>query len=92
MFNQYVYGVVDTIQTSQKSVIDFIQHKELKSTLNSFVDAQTKLSKDAIKISTDFTTKVSEIVADRTNFIEFQKNFEKFFPTNLATAKSKKAE
>jgi len=92
MFNNYIYGVVDTFQTAQKSTIDFIQHKELKATLHSFVDEQTKLSKDAIKASTDFTTKMIEIIADRTNFVDMQKGFEKFFPTTPVAAKSKKAQ
>lgn len=90
MFNQFADTVIDAVQTAKKASVDFIPHQDLKKTLVGFVDAQTKYTKEAAKAGSDFMLKLSEIAMDRTPYVEAQKNFGKFFPSN-AFAPSKKA-
>ena len=62
-----VEPVIDTIQTAKKQAIKtFVQHEEIAKQLNTFVDAQTAYTKDAVKVSTETVTKVGEEVMKAT--------------------------
>lgn len=90
MFNTFTDSIIDTIQTAKKASADLIPHKELKQSLVNLVDVETKLTKEAVQAGSEFFTKLGEIAMDRTPFVEVQKNFEKFYPSNVF-ASSKKA-
>jgi hypothetical protein len=92
MFNTFAFQGVDAIQSAKKQFVStFVQHDQFKDALNGFIDAQAAYTKDAITASSVATTKVVEILTDRTPYVEAAKKVQAWFPmTNCATP-SKKA-
>jgi len=53
--------IIDGVQTAKKQAVKtFVKHDEIAEQLNSFVDAQTAYTKDALKVGTETAAKVSE--------------------------------
>ena len=56
---------IDTVQYAKKTWINtFVQHEEIKTALNDFVDGQTEYTKTAVKLGSDVT---SRMVAESVN-------------------------
>lgn len=98
MFNTLAYSGVDAIQTAKKQFVStFVQHEQLKSLLNGFVDAQAAYTKSAIDSGIKTFTQAGEILMDRTPYVNLSETISSYFPTLTTAApatakKSKKAE
>jgi hypothetical protein len=93
MFNSFAFQAVDGVQSAKKQFVStFVPQEQIKSALNSFVDAQTQYTKDAITAGSVAFTKVTEVFTDRTPYVKFAETLQSYFPT-AACAKptSKKA-
>jgi hypothetical protein len=56
---------IDTFQNAKKTWINtFVQHEEIKTALNDFVDGQTEYTKTAVKLGSDVA---SRVVAESVN-------------------------
>jgi len=56
--------IIDGVQTAKKQAVKtFVKHDEIAKQLNTFVDAQTAYTKDAVKITTEAANKIGEEVA-----------------------------
>lgn len=92
MFNTYTNSVIDTVQTAKKSFVEiFGATAEVKAICNEFIDAQTKYTKEAAETGMSLSTKVTELLMDRTPYIEAAKTIQSYFPTAAVVSKSKKA-
>lgn len=59
--------IIDGVQSAKKQAIKtMVSHEEIAKQLNTFVDAQTAYTKDAVKVTTETATKVSEELAKAT--------------------------
>lgn len=82
MFNQYTFQAIDGLQSAQKQFVStFVQHEGFKKVLTSFVDAQVEYTKSAITANTDVFTKTTEILMDRTPYVDFAEKISSYFPT-----------
>lgn len=66
MYNLYTsaHSAVDTIQNSKKQFVNFyVKHKSINSTLNQFIDAQTKYTKAAIDTGIATTVSLTSILS-----------------------------
>jgi len=99
MFNT-AETVIDTIQTAKKQAIKtFIKHEAIAESLTNWVDTETTIAKDAVKVSTDTATTIGKEVAKAaqeaakadyiTQATEYYTNFwkEAFKPATTAKAK-----
>ena len=93
MFTTYTDSVIDTVQTTKKSIVEmFGATTEIKKIFNDYIDAQTKYTKEAAQASISMNTKIVEVLMDRTPYIKAQEQFANFFPKNtVATTNKKKA-
>jgi hypothetical protein len=58
---QHVNTFIDTVQGAKSTFVKtFVQHEGIAKTLNSFIDAQTKFTKELVKTTTDLTTQVTD--------------------------------
>ena len=58
---QHVNTFIDTVQGAKSTFVKtFVQHEGIAKTLNSFIDAQTKFTKELVKTTTDLTTHVTD--------------------------------
>ena len=58
---QHVNIFIDTVQGAKSTFVKtFVQHEDIAKTLNSFIDAQTKFTKELVKTTTDLTTQVTD--------------------------------
>jgi hypothetical protein len=99
MFNT-AENVIDTIQTAKKQAIKtFIKHEAIADSLTNWVDTETTIAKDAVKVSTDTATTIGKEVvkaaqeAAKADYVkqatEYYTNFwkEAFKPATTAKAK-----
>jgi hypothetical protein len=55
--------IIDGVQTAKKQAVkSFVKHDEIANQLNSFVDAQTAYTKDAVKVGTEAAARIGEEV------------------------------
>lgn len=65
---------IDTIQTTKKAIVStFVTNQKIADSLNSFVDAQTRYTKDAVKVSTDTATTIGR---ETLNYIQEAMKFD----------------
>ena len=58
---QHVNTFIDTVQGAKSTFVKtFVQNEGIAKTLNSFIDAQTKFTKELVKTTTDLTTQVTD--------------------------------
>jgi hypothetical protein len=89
MFTTIAHSGVDAIQTAKKTFVGtVVQNDQLKTILNSFVDAQTAYTKSAIDASIKMSTDIGGILSDRTPYVDMAQKFAQYFPT-ASTKKSK---
>ena len=90
MFTTYTDSVIDTVQTTKKSIVEmFGATTEIKKIFNDYIDAQTKYTKEAAQASISMNTKFVEVLMDRTPYVEAQKKFQSFFPASSLSKKAK---
>jgi hypothetical protein len=88
MFSTIAHSGVDAIQTAKKTFVGtVVQNDQLKTILNSFVDAQTAYTKSAIDAGIKMSTDIGGILSDRTPYVQMMEKFTAYFPTS--TKKSK---
>ena len=75
MFNKFAHTAVDVIQNSKKQFVDtFVQHDDIKSILNSFVDSQTSYTKSAIDAGFTSATSLGAVIFSTQFFEDFSKS------------------
>jgi hypothetical protein len=90
MFNTFAFQGVDAIQSAKKQFVNtFVQHEQIKSALNGFIDAQAEYTKDAITAGSVAATKVVEVFTDRTPYVEATKKMGEFLAPFCATTNKK---
>lgn len=88
MFNTFAHAAVDAVQTSKKQFVDtFVKHEGIASTLNSFVDSQTKYTKSAIDAGIAASTSLGMILTSKNFFDEISESFKSFTPSFNKKAK-----
>ena len=92
MFKTYAYQGVDAIQNAKKQFVStFVQHEQLATVLNGFVDAQATYTKSAIDAGAQAFSGTQSILTDRTPFVELAKKVQAYFPGAYSAAPAKKA-
>jgi len=82
MFNTFAYAIVDTIQNSKKTFVDtFVSDDEVKKTLNTFVDAQTKYTKAAVDAGSSAMISLGYTFVSKKFLESFTKPFNPFATT-----------
>ena len=81
MFKTFAYSGIEAVQTAQKQwVSTFIQHEQIKQSLNDLVDTQTSYTKSVIDAGTSVFGDTVSILADRTPYIKLAKQIQSYFP------------
>lgn len=92
MFNSFAFQAVDGIQSAKKQIVNtVVQHDQIKSALNGFIDAQAQYTKDAITAGSVAFTQVAEVFTDRTPYVKFAETLQSYFPTASCAKPTKKA-
>jgi hypothetical protein len=90
MFTTIAHSGVDAIQTAKKTFVGtIVQNDQLKTILNSFVDAQTAYTKSAIDAGIKMSTDIGGILSDRTPYVKMMEKFAPYSPAATSTKKSK---
>ena len=60
MFNTYE-AVLDTVQTAKKQAVKtFVKHEAIAESLTNWVDTETAIAKDVVKVSTETATTIGQ--------------------------------
>ena len=90
MFNTFAHAAVDAIQNGKKQFVEtFVKHEGIATTMNAFVDSQTKYTKSAIDAGINAATSLGMILSSKAFFDEMTEGVKSFVPA--VSAKSKKA-
>jgi hypothetical protein len=98
MFNT-AETVIDTIQTAKKQAVKtFVKHEAIAESLSKWIDTETTIAKDAVKVGTDTATtigkevvKAAQEAAKADHFKEATEQFTSFWKDAFkpATVKAK---
>lgn len=97
MLNTFVFTAVDFVQTGKKQFVETtVQHEQLATILNQFIDTQTEYTKSTIKALTDVNTQALSLVYNKNFGKELIESYGFEIPTfgkkTKVKASSKKAD
>jgi len=69
MFNTYVHNFIDQVQNTKKEFVKHaVKHDQFSNILNTFIDAQTKYTKDLADANIDIMTSVAALLINKDIF------------------------